>query len=148
MHASAGSRATTRLGSFDDLMRELPKGTAAAVEPIARALRAMILEGFPEAVEVVRLGDRAASFGVGPKKMSEAHVYVIPQAAYVNLGFYHGAALADPAGLLEGTGARLRHVKVRSVEAARNDAVRALVAAALAERRAALGRWGKDRGSA
>lgn len=129
-----------RLGTFDDLMRELPPGTAAPVEPIARKLRAVILDGFPEAIEVVRLGDRAASFGVGPKKMSEAHVYVMPQTAYVNLGFYHGVGLPDPAGLLEGTGSRLRHVKVRSVEAAGSDAVRALVAAALAERRAVLGR--------
>lgn len=129
-----------RLGSFDDLMRELPLGTAATVEPIARKLRAVILDGFPEAIEVVRLGDRAASFGVGPKKMSEAHVYVMPQTAYVNLGFYHGVGLPDPAGLLEGTGSRLRHVKVRSVEDAGSEAVRALVAAALAERRAVLGR--------
>ncbi|MCC7019864.1 MAG: hypothetical protein IT332_08925 [Ardenticatenales bacterium] len=61
---------TARLGSFDDLMRELPPGTAASVEPIARKLRAVIFDDFPEAVEVVRLGDRAASFGVGPTKGS------------------------------------------------------------------------------
>ena len=128
-----------RLGSFDDLMSALPPGTAPVVEPIARKLRAVILEGFPEAVEVVRLGDGAASYGVGPKKMSESHVYVMPQTAYVNLGFWHGVGLPDPVGLLQGTGAKMRHVKVRSVEDAGSPAVRALVAAALAERRAALG---------
>jgi len=122
--------ASARLGSFDDLMREMPPDTAATVEPIARKLRAVILDDFPEAVEVVRLGDRAASFGVGRKKMSESHVYVMPQAAYVNLGFWHGVGLPDPAGLLQGTGAKLRHVKVRSVEDAGSPAVRALVAAA------------------
>ena len=124
-----------RLSSFDDPMRELPPGTAATAEPIARKLRAVILDDFPEAIEVVRLGDRAASFGAGPKKMSEAHVHVIPQAAYVNLGFYHGVGLPDPAGLLEGTGVRLRHVKVRLVEDVGSVAVRALVAAARTERR-------------
>ena len=129
-----------RLGSFDDLMSELPPGTAATVEPIARKLREIILDDFPEAVEVVRLGDRAASYGVGPKKMSESHVYVMPQAEYVNLGFYHGAGLPDPDGLLQGTGAKMRHIKVRSVDEAGSPAVRALVAAALAERRTALGR--------
>jgi len=129
-----------RLGSFDDLMSELSPGTAPAVEPIARKLREIILDGFPEAVEVVRLGDGAASYGVGPRKMSESHVYVMPQAEYVNLGFYHGAGLPDPDGLLQGTGAKMRHIKVRSVDEVGSLAVRALVAAALAERRSSLGR--------
>jgi len=31
-----------RLGSFDDLMSELPPGTAATVEPIARKLREIV----------------------------------------------------------------------------------------------------------
>ena len=129
-----------RLGSFDDLMSELSPGTAAAVEPIARKLREIILDDFPEAIEVVRLGDGAASYGVGPKKMSESDVYVMPQAEYVNLGFWHGVGLPDPDGLLQGTGAKMRHIKVRSVEDAGSLAVRALVAAALAERRSSLGR--------
>ena len=128
-----------RLGSFDDLMSELPPGTAAVVEPIARKLREVILDDFPDAIEVVRLGDGAASYGVGPKKMSESHVYVMPQAEYVNLGFWHGVGLPDPNGLLQGTGAKMRHIKVRSVDEAESHAVRALVAAALAERRSSLG---------
>jgi hypothetical protein len=129
-----------RLGSIDDLMRELPAGTAAVVEPIARKLREVILDDFPEAIEVVRLGDGAASYGVGSKKMSESHVYVMPQADYVNLGFWHGVGLPDPDGLLRGTGAKMRHMKVRSVEDAGTPSVLALVKAALAERRRALGR--------
>jgi hypothetical protein len=129
-----------RLGPFDDLMSELSAGTAPAVEPIARKLREIILEDFPEAVEVVRLGDGAASYGVGPKKMSESHVYVMPQAKYVNLGFWHGVGLPDAERLLQGTGTKMRHIKVRSVEDAKAPAVRALIAAALAERRTALGR--------
>ena len=130
---------SARLGSFEDLISELPPGTSCTVEPIAKKLREVILEDFPEAVEVVRLGDRAANYGVGPKKMSEAHVYVMPQPEYVNLGFYHGAELPDPEGLLEGTGAKMRHVKLRSVQDAGGPAVRELVAEALAERRSALG---------
>ena len=31
-------------------------------------------------------------------------------AAHASLGFFHGADLADPAGLLEGGGKRMRHV--------------------------------------
>lgn len=129
----------TRFGSFDDLIGELPSGTAPVVGPIARKLREIILDDFPQAVEVVRLGDGAASYGLGPKKMSESHVYVMPQAEYVNLGFYHGVGLPDPEGLLEGTGTKMRHVKVRSLDAAENPAVRSLVSAALEERRRSLG---------
>ena len=33
--------------------------------------------------------------------------------SHVDVGFFHGAELADPAGLLEGTGKYMRHVKVR-----------------------------------
>lgn len=122
-------------GTFDDLLEI----TEAPMRPVAGALRAMVLEVHPDAVEVVRLGDRAASYGVGPKKMSEAHSYVLPYTSWVNFGFYHGVAVDDPAGLLEGTGAKMRHVKVRSVAEADAPALRALVAAAVAERRAALG---------
>ena len=58
---------------------------------------------------------------------------------HVNLGFYYGAALEDPEGLLEGTGKKLRHVKVRDVEGTREAALRDLVERALGEREGALG---------
>ena len=101
---------------------------------IARRLRKMILEVDPDAVETVRLGDNAATYGVGPRKMTDGYAYIMPLRAYVNLGLYQGALLNDPEGLLEGTGKGLRHVKVRATEDAANPALRALVAAALALR--------------
>ena len=39
--------------------------------------------------------------------------YVNAFKAHANVGFFHGAMLADPSGLLEGTGKRMRHVKLR-----------------------------------
>lgn len=39
--------------------------------------------------------------------------YVNAFKAHVNVGFYRGAMLPDPAGLLEGRGKRMRHVKLR-----------------------------------
>jgi hypothetical protein len=56
--------------------------------------------------------------------------YVNAFRAHVNVGFFHGAALEDPAGLLEGTGKYMRHVKLRlglAIDAASLDA---LIAAA------------------
>lgn len=42
-----------------------------------------------------------------------AFAYVSVHARHVNVGFYRGAELPDPAGLLEGAGKRMRHVKLR-----------------------------------
>jgi hypothetical protein len=42
-----------------------------------------------------------------------AFAYVNAFKAHVNVGFFRGAELADPEGLLEGTGKFMRHVKLR-----------------------------------
>jgi len=42
-----------------------------------------------------------------------AFAYVNAFKAHVNVGFFGGAELADPKGLLEGTGKFMRHVKLR-----------------------------------
>lgn len=119
----------TRFGSFDDLL-EL---TEEPLRPVTVALRKIILEVHADACEVVRLGDRAATYGVGPRKMIDGYAYILPHGAWVNLGFYRGTKLPDPETLLEGTGTRMRHVKIHSLDDAQRPAVRALVAAAYAE---------------
>ena len=42
-----------------------------------------------------------------------AFAYVNAFRAHVNVGFFRGAELPDPDGLLEGTGRFMRHVKIR-----------------------------------
>lgn len=42
-----------------------------------------------------------------------AFAYVNAFRAHVNVGFFHGAEIADPDGLLEGSGKFMRHVKLR-----------------------------------
>ena len=42
-----------------------------------------------------------------------AFAYVNAFRAHVNVGFFRGAEIADPDGLLEGTGRFMRHVKLR-----------------------------------
>jgi hypothetical protein len=128
-------RPETRFGTFEELIAGIdPEGAE-----IAHRLRSIIIGIHPAAVEVVRLGDRAATYGVGPKKTTEAYTYIMPQQPQVNLGFFHGPSLPDPEGLLEGTGKAMRHVKVRTLEEAERPAIRLLLEAALAERRTALG---------
>ena len=42
-----------------------------------------------------------------------AFAYVNAFTAHVNVGFFRGAELSDPNGLLEGSGKFMRHVKLR-----------------------------------
>jgi hypothetical protein len=128
-------RSDTTQGTFEEIVAAAPDD----VRAIAERLRSLIDALDPTCVEVPRPGDRAASYGVGPKKMSEAYAYIMPQKGYANLGFYHGAMLPDPEGLLEGTGKRLRHVKVRTLDAVDAPAVAQMLLAARQERIEALG---------
>jgi hypothetical protein len=59
-----------------------------------------------------------------------AFAYVAAFAAHVNVGFFHGADLPDPAGLLTGSGKRMRHLKLRWGEPVDEAALGALIAAA------------------
>ena len=59
-----------------------------------------VREVFHDGCPVACLGD--APFG-----------YVNGFTSHVNVGFFHGASLPDPAGLLQGTGKFMRHVKLR-----------------------------------
>jgi hypothetical protein len=73
-------------------------------------VRELVHDGCP----VACLGD--APFG-----------YVNVFTAHVNVGFFHGAALKDPAGLLAGTGKRMRHVKLRPGTPTNDAALRDLI---------------------
>ena len=61
--------------------------------------------------------------------------YVNAFTAHVNVGFFKGAELPDPAGLLQGTGKAMRHVKLKPGAPIDAAALRALVEAAHADMR-------------
>jgi hypothetical protein len=56
--------------------------------------------------------------------------YVNAFTGHVNVGFFLGAHLADPAGLLEGTGKNMRHVKLRPGTEINQEALAVLIRAA------------------
>jgi hypothetical protein len=64
--------------------------------------------------------------------------YVGVYRAHVNVGFFYGAHLPDPAGLLVGTGKRMRHAKLHPGAAPNSAALEALIVAAYADIRARL----------
>lgn len=59
-----------------------------------------------------------------------AFCYVGIYTAHANVGFFLGAELKDPAKLLEGTGKRMRHVKLRPENPRDAKALGALIDAA------------------
>jgi hypothetical protein len=61
----------------------------------------------PDVREVFHDGCPVACVGDAP------FGYVNAFKAHASVGFFYGAMLADPAGLLEGEGKRMRHVKLR-----------------------------------
>ena len=101
-----------------------------------RAIEALIREALPEAVIRFDAGDGLLAFG-RTDAMRDLLFALIPHAGWLNLQLADGAVLDDPAGIVEGTGKRIRHVKLRSAKDATTPAVRAIVAAQIAFRRPA-----------
>jgi hypothetical protein len=104
MHEHAGE-----LGAIAHLWFELMRQCGDEV-------RELVHDGCP----VACLGD--APFG-----------YVNVFTSHVNVGFFHGAALPDPAGLLQGSGKFMRHVKLKPGTATNDAALRRLIDAAYAD---------------
>ena len=61
----------------------------------------------PDVTEILHDGMPTACVG------DAAFAYVAAFTTHASIGFFHGASLPDPAGLLEGSGKRMRHVKLR-----------------------------------
>lgn len=80
-----------------------------------------------EVREVLHDGHPTACFG------DTAFAYVDAFTRHVNVGFFAGAALRDPAGLLEGSGVSMRHVKLRPGVPIDERALTALIVAAFDE---------------
>jgi hypothetical protein len=79
-------------------------------------VREILHDGCP----VACLGD--AAFG-----------YVNAFTSHVNVGFFQGAALPDPARLLQGAGKRMRHVKLKPGTPTDAALLRALIEAAYSD---------------
>ncbi|CAM2065038.1 DUF1801 domain-containing protein [Sulfidibacter corallicola] len=67
-----------------------------------------------------------------------AFVYVNAFRAHVNVGFFRGAEILDPDGLLEGTGKFMRHVKLRPESEVDASALAQLVETAYTDMRKRL----------
>jgi hypothetical protein len=67
-----------------------------------------------------------------------AFAYVNAFTAHASIGFFHGSSLPDPSGLLEGSGKRMRHVKLTPGADVDEAALAALIGGAYADVRARM----------
>lgn len=91
---------------------------------IARTWFASMRQCGPDVRELLHDGYATACVKNAP------FAYVGAFKAHVNVGFFHGTALPDPAGLLEGAGKAMRHVKVKPGLALDGLSLEALIMAA------------------
>ncbi len=91
------------------------------------ALRALIAEVGPELEAAIKWNQPVYSHK-GPA------IYFKPAKAHLTFGFWRGVELDDPAGLLGGSGAMMRHVKLSNATDVQQhrDALAALIRQAIA----------------
>lgn len=106
------------------------------VQDLAVRARSLIIDVYPDVVEVPWPRQNVVGYGVGPKKTSEHFCYIAFHNDHVNLGFNQGAELPDPAGLLAGPGKTMRHTKIAEPRDLEELALRKLLEAAAAHRMA------------
>ena len=83
-------------------------GRGPAVRQICVELRRIVLHGDPDLTESIKWGN--------PTYEKKGKIcYLATTGDYANLGFFNVAALKDPQGQIEGTGKKMRHIKVRSL---------------------------------
>jgi hypothetical protein len=95
-----------------------------ALGAIARQWFEVMRKSGDEVRELLHDGCPVACLGDAP------FGYVNVFTSHVNVGFFHGASLPDPAGLLQGSGKFMRHVKIKPGTATNAAALGRLIAAA------------------
>ncbi len=95
---------------FDPAVEEWLSGEPEHLFSIARHWFALVRRCGEDVRELMHDGHATACIE------DVAFAYVGVFRNHVNVGFFHGAELDDPAGLLEGSGKRMRHVKLQPEE--------------------------------
>ena len=103
------------------------EGKAETLQPIATQWFEAILACGPDVKAVFHDGHPIGCIESAP------FAYVNAYTAHVNLGFFYGAFLPDELGLLEGSGKRMRHVKLRPGQGTNEAALKRLLEIAYAD---------------
>jgi hypothetical protein len=103
------------------------KAHAGELGAIAQYWFAAMRKSGDEVRELIHDGCPVACLGDAP------FAYVNVFTSHANVGFFHGAALPDPARLLEGAGKHMRHVKLRPQTSTNAPALTKLIELAYAD---------------
>jgi hypothetical protein len=119
-----------------DPVEEFVNHAEPKMRDLARKVREFVRGVYPDLIERLDKGSWVIRYSMS-EKMSDDVAYIAAHKAHLNIGLMRGSQLSNPAGLLEGTGKLLRHVKIKK-EAdlqERGEALRALLQAALEDHR-------------
>lgn len=109
-----------------DPAQELLEKATPEARPLIEQTRAVIKLVLPRAREQVNMGWGVINYLAG-EKMRDMVVAIAPHWTYVNIQFADGVDLPDPTHKLEGTGKRMRHVKIRDSADLQDSDVRRLL---------------------
>jgi hypothetical protein len=112
-----------------DPIQEFLSNYLEEIRKIVGELRKMARSTMPKAHEFLYYD--AISYSLDDSPLGRI-CYISPMEKYVTLGFLFGARLDDQHHLLQGGGKRARHVKIRTLEEAKNPALKELIKAAWA----------------
>ena len=113
--------------SYDPAVDAWLESREAPLGKIARHWYARLRQSGPGIRELMHDGCPVACVG------DVAFAYVNVFTSHVNLGFFAGAQLDDPAGLLLGEGKRMRHVKLKPGMSCDDAALKRLIEDAYAQ---------------
>ena len=86
------------------------------IRKLALALRGLVIEEMVPCCENIYDAYNAVAIGYGPTdRLKDGVFHIAVYAKHVNLGFNRGASLADPKGVLKGTGKAIRHITISSL---------------------------------
>lgn len=80
------------------------------------------------------------------ERLSDAYCHIPVYTAHLNLGFNKGVLLADPKGLLQGSGKLIRHIPIKTAEDLNNPDIRILLENAIDLAQADMDKPAKSRG--
>jgi hypothetical protein len=101
-----------------------------ALQKLYLGVHALVLKTLPDVHYTIDLKDGMIGYGARQYGASGWGIAALAcHSRWVSLGFLRGAELGDPSKILEGTGKKVRHVKLHSAEEfeERRRAVRALI---------------------
>ena len=102
-----------------------------AVGELALAVRSIMLEEAPAAVETVFKNYAIVMLYSLGGKWADTFCHIVVYSRHVNLGFNWGARLPDPERALVGSGKQIRHIKIARPEDLKKPYLRSFIRAAI-----------------